>query len=138
MAAQARVGGDSCGKGGCLAGDLRYGRRQAELAEPYVSALADVVVAADEAIAREHAGGYGLWVRSIGTGEVAIEYPAPAQAYHWTAYDKALIADRLDTQFVGSPGQAADDLERLRDATGADELIVTKITHDLKGPRPVL
>ena len=29
----------------------------------------------------------------------------------------------------GRPGQVADQLERLRDATGADELIVTTITH---------
>ena len=44
--------------------------------------------------------------------------------------DRALVADRVDTQFVGSPGQVADQLEQLRDATGADELIVTTITHD--------
>lgn len=35
----------------------------------------------------------------------------------------------VDTQFAGSPGQVADQLERLRDATGADELIITTITH---------
>jgi fido (protein-threonine AMPylation protein) len=37
---------------------------------------------------------------------------------------------RIDTQFVGTPGQVADQLERLRDATEADELIITTITHD--------
>jgi alkanesulfonate monooxygenase SsuD/methylene tetrahydromethanopterin reductase-like flavin-dependent oxidoreductase (luciferase family) len=36
----------------------------------------------------------------------------------------------VDTQFVGSAAQVADKLERLRDATGADELIITTITHD--------
>lgn len=30
---------------------------------------------------------------------------------------------------MGSPGQVADRLQILRDATGADELIVTTITH---------
>jgi alkanesulfonate monooxygenase SsuD/methylene tetrahydromethanopterin reductase-like flavin-dependent oxidoreductase (luciferase family) len=30
---------------------------------------------------------------------------------------------------VGSPAQVADGLEQLRDATGADELIITTITH---------
>ena len=40
------------------------------------------------------------------------------------------IADRIETQFVGSASQVADGLERLRDATGADELIITTITHD--------
>ena len=48
----------------------------------------------------------------------------------WSDDDRELVADRIDTQFVGTPGQVADQLERLRDATGADELIVTTITHD--------
>lgn len=43
--------------------------------------------------------------------------------------DRALVLDRIDTQFVGTAKQAADKLEQLRDATGADELIVTTITH---------
>ena len=41
-----------------------------------------------------------------------------------------MVADRVDTQFVGSPQQVADQLERLQEATGADELIITTITHD--------
>ncbi len=99
---------------------------------PYVSMSADVVVADDEATARELATGYGLWVRSIRSGEGAIEFPTPEEArlHHWTDEDRALVADRVDTQFVGSPKQVAGKLEQLRDATGADELIVTTITHD--------
>jgi alkanesulfonate monooxygenase SsuD/methylene tetrahydromethanopterin reductase-like flavin-dependent oxidoreductase (luciferase family) len=90
----------------------------AELSRPYVSVSADVVVAADEPTARELATGYGLWVRSIRT------------AHTWTEADRALVEDRVDTQFVGSPQQVADQLETLRDATGADELIITTVTHD--------
>ena len=41
-----------------------------------------------------------------------------------------MVADRVDTQFTGSPGQVADQLGQLREATGADELIITTITHD--------
>ena len=37
---------------------------------------------------------------------------------------------RVDTQFVGSPQQVAGQLEVLQEATGADELIITTITHD--------
>ena len=44
--------------------------------------------------------------------------------------DQALVADRLETQLVGTPGQVADRLEQLQEATDADELIVTTITHD--------
>ena len=107
-------------------------RPSAELAQPYVSVSCDAVVADDEATARELAAGYGLWVRSIRTGEGAIDFPTPSEArsHAWSEEDRALVADRVDTQFVGSPRQVADQLERLRDATAADELIVTTITHD--------
>jgi alkanesulfonate monooxygenase SsuD/methylene tetrahydromethanopterin reductase-like flavin-dependent oxidoreductase (luciferase family) len=104
----------------------------AELSEPYVSVSADVVVADTEAQARDLAAGYGLWVRSIRTAEGAIQFPTPDEArrHTWTERDHGLVADRTDTQFTGTPGQVADQLERLRDATGADELIITTITHD--------
>jgi alkanesulfonate monooxygenase SsuD/methylene tetrahydromethanopterin reductase-like flavin-dependent oxidoreductase (luciferase family) len=48
----------------------------------------------------------------------------------WSDADRELVADRIDTQFSGTPRQVADQLERLRDATEADELIITTITHD--------
>jgi luciferase family oxidoreductase group 1 len=107
-------------------------RPSAELERPYVSVSADVVVAKDEATARELASGYGLWVRSIRSGEGAIDFPTPqeARAHTWTDEDRAMVADRVQTQFVGSAGQVADKLEQLQEATGADELIITTITHD--------
>jgi alkanesulfonate monooxygenase SsuD/methylene tetrahydromethanopterin reductase-like flavin-dependent oxidoreductase (luciferase family) len=107
-------------------------RPSAELDRPYVAVSADVVVAEDEATARNLAAGYGLWVRSIRTAEGAIPFPTPDQArcHIWTEADRVLVADRLETQFVGSAVQVADQLERLRDATEADELIVTTITHN--------
>jgi luciferase family oxidoreductase group 1 len=102
------------------------------LDKPYVSVSADVVVGPDEATARELATGYALWVRSIRSAEGAIEFPTPDEArrHQWTDEDRELVADRVDTQFVGSPQQVAGQLEQLREATGADELIVTTITHD--------
>ncbi|MEU1464057.1 LLM class flavin-dependent oxidoreductase [Streptomyces sp. NPDC005727] len=102
-----------------------------QLDKPYVSVSADVVVAEDDATARELATGYGPWVRSIRTAEGAIPFPTPeqARAHTWTDADRALVADRVDTQFVGSPGRVADQLEQLQEATGADELIITTITH---------
>jgi alkanesulfonate monooxygenase SsuD/methylene tetrahydromethanopterin reductase-like flavin-dependent oxidoreductase (luciferase family) len=107
-------------------------RPSSGLDRPYVSVSADVVVGEDEATARELATGYGLWVRSIRSGEGAINFPTPqeARAHTWTDADRALVADRVDTQFVGSPQQVAAQLEQLQDATGADELIITTITHD--------
>ena len=61
---------------------------------PYVGVSADVLVAEDEATARD------------------------------------LVAGRPHIQFVGTAKQVADRLEILREATGADELIVTTVTHD--------
>jgi alkanesulfonate monooxygenase SsuD/methylene tetrahydromethanopterin reductase-like flavin-dependent oxidoreductase (luciferase family) len=101
------------------------------LDKPYISVSADVVVAADDDTARELATGYGLWVRSIRNAEGAIRFPTPdeARAHVWSDTDRALVQDRLDTQFVGSPRRVADQLEQLQEATGADELLITTITH---------
>lgn len=101
------------------------------LDKPYVSVSADVVVAEDDETARELATGYGPWVRSIRNAEGAIQFPTPdeARAHVWSDADRALVQDRLDTQFVGSPARVADQLEQLQEATGADELLITTITH---------
>lgn len=101
------------------------------LAEPYVIVSADVLVAGDEETAAELATPYGLWVRAIRTGQGAIPYPTPeeARAHPWTEADRALVADRLDTRFVGTPRTVADGLRVLQRVTGADELLVTTITH---------
>ncbi|MGP4004948.1 LLM class flavin-dependent oxidoreductase [Streptomyces sp. 4N124] len=102
------------------------------LDKPYVSVSADVVVAEDDQTARELATGYAAWVRSIRTAEGAIEFPTPeqARAIEWRDDDTDLVRDRVDTQFVGSPGRVADRLAQLQEATGADELLITTITHD--------
>ncbi|MFB7182259.1 LLM class flavin-dependent oxidoreductase [Streptomyces sp. NPDC056257] len=104
----------------------------AELDRPYLTVSADVVVAEDDATARELATGYAPWVRSIRTAEGAIPFPTPAEAraLPWTEADRELVADRVETQFVGSARTVADHLERLQEATGADELLITTITHD--------
>nr|WP_055501173.1 LLM class flavin-dependent oxidoreductase [Nonomuraea pusilla] len=101
------------------------------LAEPYVVVSADAVVAEDAATARELAAPYGVWVRSIRTGAGAPPFPTPeeAAAHAWTQDDLDLVRDRLDTRFVGSPREVADGLETLRRVTGADELLVTTVTH---------
>jgi alkanesulfonate monooxygenase SsuD/methylene tetrahydromethanopterin reductase-like flavin-dependent oxidoreductase (luciferase family) len=106
-------------------------RPSAELDRPYVTVSADVVVADTDDEARALASGYGLWVRSIRSGEGAIPFPDADEAsrHEWTDDDRQLVQDRLDTQFVGSPSAVADRLEVLAAETGADELLITTITH---------
>jgi alkanesulfonate monooxygenase SsuD/methylene tetrahydromethanopterin reductase-like flavin-dependent oxidoreductase (luciferase family) len=101
-------------------------------AAPYVCVSADVVVADDDATARRLASPYGLWVRSVRTGQGAIPFPTPeaAAAHVWSDDDRRLVSDRVDTQFVGTPDQVVAGLETLVSVTGADELVVTTITHE--------
>ncbi|WP_371494105.1 LLM class flavin-dependent oxidoreductase [Kitasatospora sp. NBC_00374] len=107
-------------------------RPSARLTEPYVLVSADVVVAEDDETARHLASPYGLWVHSIRSGQGAIPFPTPeeAAAHPWTDGQRALVEDRIRTQFAGSSRTVVERLEVLRQATGADELLVTTITHD--------
>ncbi len=41
-----------------------------------------------------------------------------------------MVADRITTQFVGTAEQVADRLHWLAEATEADEVVITTITHD--------
>jgi len=107
-------------------------RPSERLERPHVAVSADVVVAPSDDEARELATGYGLWVRSIRTASGAIPFPTPDEArrHAWTDEDRALVRDRVDTQFTGSPATVAERLDVLARATGADEVVVTTITHD--------
>lgn len=106
--------------------------RPGVLSAPHVLVSAEVLAAETEAEAERLARGYGAWVHSIRTGSGAIPYPAPDDelAAPLTGADAALVADREATRFVGDPEQVAQRLGVLRDATGADELLISTITHD--------
>jgi alkanesulfonate monooxygenase SsuD/methylene tetrahydromethanopterin reductase-like flavin-dependent oxidoreductase (luciferase family) len=103
-----------------------------ELARPYVSVSVDAVVGEDERHARELAAGYGLWVLGIRSGEGASPYPTleEARAHAWTDDEFALVSDRVRTQVVGSPVQVVEQLDRIVEVTGADELVVTTMIHE--------
>ncbi|MEV4418970.1 LLM class flavin-dependent oxidoreductase [Patulibacter sp. NPDC049589] len=100
--------------------------------EPYVAVSADVVVGESDEHAAELASGFRHWVRSIRTGAGAIPFPSAeeAAALPWGPDDDPIVADRVKTQIVGSPRTAVERLAQLRDATGAQELVITTITHD--------
>ena len=104
-----------------------------ELTKPYVTVSADVLVSETEEEVRRLAGGYAEWVLSIREGRGAIPYPTPEHAREISSLsDEELrtVIDRLDTRFVGTPEQVVAQLETLQRVTGADELLLTSITHD--------
>ncbi|HEV7469644.1 MAG: hypothetical protein QOJ30_172 [Pseudonocardiales bacterium] len=106
--------------------------RPGRVARPYVIVSADVVVADDDERARELAAPYAQWVLDIRAGRGARPYvtPAQARAREWTPAERAGVADRVETQFVGSPATVTEKLEALARVTGADELLITTITTD--------
>jgi len=107
-------------------------RPSGRLDRPYVVVSADVVLSDDDAAARELASTYGHWVHSIRAGGGAAPYPDPASTPPLTTEQRAVVDDRIRTQFVGSPSAVADGLDTLAHATGADELVITSVTHDFE------
>ncbi|WP_345800421.1 LLM class flavin-dependent oxidoreductase [Microbacterium sp. AZCO] len=106
--------------------------RPGVLPEPRVIVSVDALVADSDDEARRLAAGFPHWVHSIRAGDGAIPYPTPEEAIANPLDDDALaiVSDRVATQFSGSPATVAERLETLQRVTGADELLVTSITHD--------
>jgi alkanesulfonate monooxygenase SsuD/methylene tetrahydromethanopterin reductase-like flavin-dependent oxidoreductase (luciferase family) len=104
-------------------------RPSEQFPEPYLVVSADVVVAEDAARAEHLASTYGHWVASIRSGAGAAEYLDPDTAPPLTDYQRQLVDDRVNTQFVGTPAAVAGRLAALQRLTGADELVVTSVTH---------
>ncbi|AZG46185.1 LLM class flavin-dependent oxidoreductase [Gordonia insulae] len=100
------------------------------LRQPYVVVSADVVVADDDATAAHLASTYGHWVYDIRSGHGARKYRDPATAPPLTDEQRRIVDDRLRTQFVGSPATVTEGLQTLARVTGADELVITSVTHD--------
>ncbi|MCU1641369.1 MAG: uncharacterized protein JWN03_1644 [Nocardia sp.] len=105
-------------------------RPSARYPRPYLVVSADVVVAEDDATARHLASSYGHWVYSIRSGAGAAEYLAPDTAPPLAGHQRRLVDDRVTTQFVGSAASVAERLRALQQLTGADELVITSVTHD--------
>lgn len=107
-------------------------RPSEELSAPHVIVSADVVVAPTQQEASYLAAGYDHWVHSIRSGAGAIRYPHPDEALANPLDEQAaaLVEDRVRTRFVGTPESVVAQLQVLQAATGADELLITSVTHD--------
>ena len=99
-------------------------RPSADLGRPYICVSVDVVVA--ERRGQRPGARRGLRPvgprHPLGRRRHPLPDPGGGPAHAWTDADCELVADRIPTQFVGSPKEVADQLERLVAATGADEL----------------
>ncbi|MBF6173362.1 LLM class flavin-dependent oxidoreductase [Nocardia blacklockiae] len=104
-------------------------RPSARYPEPYLVVSADVVVAEEESTAKHLAATFGHWVYSIRSGSGAAEYQDPDTAAPLTEQQQRLVHDRVTTQFVGTPAHVAQRLTALQQLTGANELVVTSVTH---------
>ena len=80
----------------------------------------------------------GSWRRGTGCGSVrsapgtarcGSRRRRPRRLTRGRTRTRALVSDRVDTQFAGSPATVAKHLRVLQDATDADELLVTTITY---------
>ena len=107
--------------------------RPGVLAEPYVVVSADVLVAETTQEAEALADPFAAWVLSIRSGARAIPYPRPGTTTPWderSADERALLRDRIVSRLVGDAATVVAGLDALVRATGADELLLTTITHD--------
>lgn len=100
------------------------------LDEAYVVVSADVLAAETDSQADYLASPFPHWVHSIRSGHGAIPYPNHTVTEALAPEQAALVADRVATRFVGSAATVAEKLDGLQRATGAQELVVTTITHN--------
>jgi luciferase family oxidoreductase group 1 len=109
----------------------RHFRPSPTLGAPYAM-LGVSVLCADTDAQAEYLAGSGLlaFVR-LRTGRPG-QYPSPetAAAYPYQPAEERLVRYRMATQAVGSPATVRAALQRLVDATGVNELMVTTMAYD--------
>ncbi len=106
-------------------------RPSAAFPEPHAVLGAAVVCAETDAEAQRLAASQDLvWVR-LGRGEFG-PFPSPdeALAYPYTPGERAAADARRRLVVVGTPDAARDRLDAMATEAGADELMLTTMTHD--------
>lgn len=104
---------------------------------PWVSVSTDVLVADDDATARELALPEA-WAMAVSrsTGEFPpLGPPSTIRAATWTSQVRQRVEASLDRAVAGSPATVARRLEQLAERSGADELIVSGSTYDREALR---
>jgi luciferase family oxidoreductase group 1 len=106
-------------------------RPSGELAAPYVMLGVNVVCAETDEEARWLAGPGALAFLRLRSGRPG-RYPTPQEAadYTFTPAEREVVRAWTASHVVGDPGTVRRKLDALVAGTGADELIVTTLTHD--------
>jgi len=107
-------------------------RPSAALSEPYSMVAAGVVCADTDERARFLAGASALSflrLRTLGRPGL-VPTPEEAAAYPYSDLERAFIADRQATQYIGAPDTVLAGLADLVKRTEANELMITTQTHD--------
>ena len=104
---------------------------------PWVTVSLDVTVAGDDATARELALPEAwAMAQSRRTGEFPPLQPvADIRAERWPAQVRDRVEASLDRALAGGPDRVRRGLERLAEATGADELLASTSTYDVEALR---
>jgi luciferase family oxidoreductase group 1 len=106
-------------------------RPSATLDRPHAMVAAAVICADTEERARYLAGPSALSFLRLRQGRPGqLPSPEEAAAYPYNDLERAFIADRRATQYIGAPDAVRSGLEDLVKRTEADELMITTQTHD--------
>ena len=102
-----------------------------DLEAPYVMLGVNVLAAEDDEQARWLAGSGALAFLRLRTGRPG-RYPTPEEAseYTFTPHEREIVKGWTASHIVGSPETVRRGLAALVERTGADELMVTTLTHD--------
>ncbi|GAA1587339.1 LLM class flavin-dependent oxidoreductase [Actinomadura kijaniata] len=108
-------------------------RPSAALAEPYALISCAVIVADTDERARWLAGPSKVVVAESLKGTRNTPNPTPEQAarVRWTSAEESVLEARTAHHLIGAPDTVRDRAARLLDDTGADELMVMTLVHDL-------
>ena len=106
-------------------------RPSGELGAPYVMLGVNVVAAETDERARWLAGSGALAFLRLRSGRPG-RYPTPEEAagYSFTPAEKEAVRAWTASQIVGGPETVRRGLDELIARTGADELMITTLTHD--------
>lgn len=105
-------------------------RPSEHLSEPHVMLGVSVLCAATDEEARWLAGSGALAFLRLRSGHPG-RYPTPEEAagYRYTPQEREFVRAWTSSHVVGTPAAVRAGLAELADRTGADELMVTTLTH---------